>query len=272
MDDTEQPVKKRGRPRKTDAKDSVSTAKRNKSKSDNVQKDAPYTPPEPIEQMQGGLKRKVVKRDDKSDMLTYAFNRAHANALPLIKNDEFNKTNPILTVDQLKNIYVADGNMTLDDMAVRINSLSDEGKKSNTKYANFVLAVAAIGRHADLSNIDDLRMRFYSYLELAQRCDMKVSNLCAYLSIGLTYERAYKEMKTGSDSVKDLLFEMQAVCGSYRETITGEGKLNPVTSIFWQKNFDGLKDKSEQTVTVQDPLGKVVDQDDIKKKIGELGL
>ena len=263
---------KMGRPRKTEQTyptGKVDKAKASKSKSNKGKQDEQLEPLEPIEQMQGGKKRKVVKREDKSDMLTYAFNRAHSANLPLIKNDEFNKTNPVLTVDQLKIIYVAGGNMTLEDMAERVNSLPAD-RKSNTKYANFVLAVAAIGRNADMSNIDDLRMRFYSYLELAQRCDMKVSNLCAYLSIGLTYERAYQQMKTGTDAVKDLLFEMQAVCGSYRETITGEGKLNPVTSIFWQKNYDGLKDRTEQTVTVQDPLGKAVDQDDIKKKYADI--
>ena len=265
----EQTVKKRGRPRKSDQTDKKqSKARKPKSDSD-VQEVTGADIPEPREQMQGDKKRKVVDRTDKSDALTYAFNRAHANALPLANRDEFKKTVPILSVDQLQNIYVADGNMTLVDMAERVNSFPSD-RKSNTKYANFVLAVAAIGRQADMSNIDDLRMRFYSYLELAQRCDMKVSNLCAYLSIGLTYERAYREMKVGSDAVKDLLFEMQAVCGSYRETITGEGKLNPVTSIFWQKNFDGLKDRTEQTVTVQDPLGKAVDQDDIKKKYADI--
>ena len=77
-------------------------------------------------------------------------------------------------------------------------------------------------------------------------------------------------MKNGSDAVKDLLYEIQAVCGSYRETITGEGKLNPITSIFWQKNFDGLKDQSQQVVTVQDPLGKAVSSEDIKQKYADI--
>lgn len=214
--------------------------------------------------------RKTIPTD-KDDPTTYALNRGHAANISATKQEvaEWKQTNPILTVDQLKNIYVADGNMTLDKMADRINSINAE-KNANTRYANFILAVAAIGRNADLGNIDDLRMRFYSYLELAQRCNMKVSNLCAYLSIGMTYEKAYSQMKNGADHVKDLLYEMQAVCGSYRETITGEGKLHPVTSIFWQKNFDGLKDAVQQTVTVQDPLGRAVNTEDIKKKYADI--
>ena len=227
-------------------------------------------PPEPRLQKQGANQRKVIKVD-KDNPSTYAFNRAHSPNLYAPPQDvaEWKKTQPILTVDQLKNIYVADGNMTIEDMANRVNSISEE-KTANTRYANFILAVAAIGRNADMTNIDDLRMRFYSYLELAQRCNMKVSNLCSYMSIGMTYDKAYRYMKTGSDEVKDLLYEMQAVCGSYRETITGEGKLHPVTSIFWQKNFDGLKDQSQQVVTVQDPLGKSVSREDIKQKYADI--
>ena len=227
-------------------------------------------PPEPRLQKQGAKTRKVIKTN-RGDETTYAFNRAHAPNLYAPPQDvaEWRKTQPILTVDQLKNIYVADGNMTIEDMANRINSINAESK-SNTRYANFILAVAAMGRSADMTNIDDLRMRFYSYLELAQRCNMKVSNLCAYLSVGMTYDKAYKQMKNGSDAVKDLLYEIQAVCGSYRETITGEGKLNPITSIFWQKNFDGLKDQSQQVVTVQDPLGKAVSSEDIKQKYADI--
>lgn len=236
--------------------------------------DPPQTEP-PVEDRRknGDRNRKRVKADGGrfDDPVAYALNWGHAANLTAPQEDKlaWKKTQPILTVDQLKNIYVADGNMTVEDMANRINSINAESK-SNTRYANFILAVAAMGRSADLTNIDDLRMRFYSYLELAQRCNMKVSNLCAYLSVGMTYDKAYKQMKNGSDAVKDLLYEIQAVCGSYRETITGEGKLNPITSIFWQKNFDGLKDQSQQVVTVQDPLGKAVSRDEIKQKYADI--
>jgi hypothetical protein len=234
-------------------------------------------PQQPVEDRRknGDRNRKRVKAEGGrlDDPISYALNWGHAADLTATQEEKlaWKKTQPILTVDQLKNVYVADGNMTIDKMADKINAVSIE-KNGNARYANFVLAIAAIGRNADLSNIDDLRMRFYSYLELSQRCNMKISNLCAYLSIGMTYSKAYNQMKNGSDPVKDLLFEIQAVCGSYRESITSDGKLNPVTSIFWQKNYDDLKDRSEQTVTVHDPLGVAKSVEDIKQKYADIIL
>ena len=35
---------------------------------------------------------------------------------------------------------------------------------------------------------------------------------------------------------------------SIREQLAASGKLNPVTAIFWQKNFDGLKDQQEVVI------------------------
>ncbi len=206
------------------------------------------------------------------DPVSYLAERGHTGEIEVGKRDTnmWKKTQPMLSVDQLKNIYVADGNMTLDEMAEKINAVSIE-KNPNARYANFILAVAAMGRNADRTNIDDLRMRFYSYLELSQRCNMKINNLAAYLSIGMTYNKAYEQMKNAPDEIKDLLYEIQAVCGSYRESITSDGRLNPVTSIFWQKNYDGLKDRSE-TVNITDPLGAAKNVDDIKKKYEDILL
>ena len=33
-----------------------------------------------------------------------------------------------------------------------------------------------------------------------------------------------------------------------REQLMSDGKINPVTGIFWQKNWDGLKDQQEVVV------------------------
>lgn len=183
---------------------------------------------------------------------------------------EWQQTRPMLSADELNHIYLTEaGQMTVQEMADKINSISIE-KNGNARYANFTLAVAAIGRGADHGNIDDLRLRFYSYLELTQLTNMKISNMTAYLSIGMTQSKATKLAQNGTEDMKDLLTEIQAVCAGYREMVTADGKLNPVTSIFWQKNFDNMQDKREQVVTVNDPLGKKRSAEEIKKKYEDI--
>ena len=47
----------------------------------------------------------------------------------------------------------------------------------------------------------------------------------------------------------DLIKKAKRVMGTYREILGSEGKLNPSTLIFWQKNYDGLKDIQDITIT-----------------------
>ena len=45
-----------------------------------------------------------------------------------------------------------------------------------------------------------------------------------------------------------------------------DGKINPVTGIFWQKNYDGMKDQSEVVLTPNNPLGEQKDVEALKQK------
>ena len=53
----------------------------------------------------------------------------------------------------------------------------------------------------------------------------------------------------------------------YREGLMEDGKVNPVTGIFWQKNYDGMKDQQEVVLTPnQNPLGEQKDAESLKQK------
>ena len=57
------------------------------------------------------------------------------------------------------------------------------------------------------------------------------------------------------------------ICSAYREGLMADGKVNPVTGIFWQKNYDGMKDQSEVILTPNtDPLGDKKDAEQLKDK------
>lgn len=59
---------------------------------------------------------------------------------------------------------------------------------------------------------------------------------------------------TRSSEHRDFIKKVKTFCGSYREMLGADGKLNPVTLVWWQKNYDGLVDKSEVDAYSQQPV------------------
>ena len=53
------------------------------------------------------------------------------------------------------------------------------------------------------------------------------------------------EWKAFTASVKN-------VCAMFRESLITDSKLNPVIGIFWQRNFDGLRNDTEQIQSIQE--------------------
>ena len=45
-----------------------------------------------------------------------------------------------------------------------------------------------------------------------------------------------------------------------------DGHVNPVVGIFWQKNYDGLKDQQETIITPNNPLGDATDTEALRRR------
>ena len=174
----------------------------------------------------------------------------------------------IVTVDQLNTYINMAGGMSIESMAKRINEV--DASRKNARYANFVLAIAAIGRGADRNDVNDLRMRFYAYVELAAQTNNKLSNMNAYMSMGLTATKVSQLMQHGTQEQKDLLEEVKMICGGYRESLMSDGQLTPSTGMFWQKNYDGLRDATEHIVVPGDPLGEMRSKREIAEKYADI--
>ena len=61
----------------------------------------------------------------------------------------------------------------------------------------------------------------------------------------------------GEYHVKDPRYKKLAefihnVCAMSREQLISAGKINPVIGIFWQRNFDGLRNDTEQMQNIHD--------------------
>lgn len=125
----------------------------------------------------------------------------------------------------------------------------------------------------DINDVEEMNRRFTRYLDICAKYDKKIGNLAAYAAIGITKEQA-KEFELHSKSNPARAYFIKKVrqfCSMYREGLMQDGKVNPVTGIFWQKNYDGLKDQQEVVVTPNNPLGEMGDTERIKQKYLDAG-
>lgn len=101
--------------------------------------------------------------------------------------------------------------------------------------------------------------KFTAYLRMCAEKDMKVGNLAAYMAIGIDKTIAWKwENEQLSKDRRNLIKSIRQVCAVYREQLMQDGKVNPVVGIFWQKNYDGMRDQTETVITASAPLGEEV--------------
>lgn len=120
----------------------------------------------------------------------------------------------------------------------------------------------------DPHDVEEMERRFSRYLDLCTEYDMKVGNLAAYAAIGISKKQALDwERKVNVNPERSRFIQkVRQICGMYREGLMEDGKVNPVTGIFWQKNYDGLRDQQEMLVTTSNPLGDQKDTEAIKQK------
>lgn len=137
----------------------------------------------------------------------------------------------------------------------------------NSKMVKFIMDITPT-EPLDYHDVDEMERRFLRYLQLCAEQDVKVGNLGAYLAIGITKRQAYEwENARKSDPRRSSFIQkVRQICGYYREGLMQDGKVNPVTGIFWQKNYDGLRDQTEMVITPNNPLGDSKDVETLKQK------
>ena len=76
--------------------------------------------------------------------------------------------------------------------------------------------------------------------------------------------------RTQTKAHSDLIKKVKRFCASYREILGADGKLNPVTLVWWQKNYDGLKDQQEVILTPNQPLGEQLQPKELADRYGDI--
>ena len=127
-----------------------------------------------------------------------------------------------------------------------------EERDYNSRLIDHVIKVHEIATHADKSDLMSLRSCFMAYLKVCQEDGFCVSNLSAYTAMGMTKEQFYLFTKKEDPEIRAFTTFVKSTCAMFRESMVADSKINPVIGIFWQRNYDGLRNDTEQVQSIQE--------------------
>lgn len=127
---------------------------------------------------------------------------------------------------------------------------SDVDKEENALLINHCLDIFHL-KEPDLSSTEEVTSAIDYYFNSCLSKGLRPGNMGLYAALGLN-KNEVKDMLSGrqksfngrrvNNDVIPLIKKACKALSLYRELLGSQGKLNPATLIFWQKNFDGLED------------------------------
>lgn len=149
-------------------------------------------------------------------------------------------------------------------------------REENKKRMGMAYRVAELGKRAaqHRDDPDYLRDCFDEYLRIAMETGSDIGNMTAYAAIGLSHQTAdawfYGRVHKDDPRYRELIYYIKSMCASYREMMAIDGRLNPLTTMFWQKNFDGLTSEGIFRTDAPDPLGDIKSTKEIMDKYKDM--
>lgn len=124
----------------------------------------------------------------------------------------------------------------------------------------------------DLHNAEEVKQAITEYFRSCDRHGVRPANLGLYAALGLSKQEVStilngRDKNKVSPEVCDLLKKSKRVLSTYRESLAMTGKLNPVTAIFWAKNYDGMTDVQQIEVTAQPGPAASMTPEEIARQI-----
>lgn len=141
----------------------------------------------------------------------------------------------------------------------------------NAKLIQHIIQVQEIASHADRKDPASLRACFINYLRLCSEEGFKVSNMAAAACMGINIRTLDRWTQSEKPEYRELAEFVKTACSLSREQLISDGKINPVIGIFWQRNYDGLRNDTEQQQNLVD-MGEddQTSPDEYRKKYGHL--
>lgn len=131
---------------------------------------------------------------------------------------------------------------------------------------------ATANTNIDLHNAEEVSKAIQGYFERCAARGLRPGNLGLYAALGMTKQEVSDVIRgtnksKASPATIDLLKKAKAVLSEYREQLGAQGKLNPVTMIFWQKNYDGLTDTQSIEISANTGPAAVLTPEEIAQQI-----
>lgn len=136
----------------------------------------------------------------------------------------------------------------------------------NARSIDFMMQIIPT-KPLDKEDVPEMERRFENYLRLCIEYDQKVSNQAAYTAIGIDKDEVYNWTHRDSNVRRcEFVKKVQSICRMYREKLMMDSRVNPAVGIFWQKNYDGMKDVQDVIITPNNPLGDEKSAAELKDK------
>jgi len=128
---------------------------------------------------------------------------------------------------------------------------SPEEIEYNARLIEYSLKIQQIAGQTDRKDPVSVRSAIAAYFELSSAYGFKISNLSACAAIGIDRKTLYDWRNGARQEFREIANMVLSVCCLSREQLIADGKLNPVIGIFWQRNFDGLRNDTEQQQNIE---------------------
>lgn len=141
-----------------------------------------------------------------------------------------------------------------------------------TQYAREIFE----SKQVDLDDPEAVKSTIIAYFNRCGELGLRPGNLGMYAALGLSKQDVSNAIhgysRKLSPQVIDVIKKGKLALGTFRESLALSGKLNPVTAIFWGKNFDQMSDTHEISVSQRDILEQTRSIEDIEAELKRVEL
>ena len=169
--------------------------------------------------------------------------------------------------------------MTVKTLEQRqIKPMDGEDAEYNSRLIHHALEIAAIapprtGRGHTDDDVPVLTDSLLKYFQVCEKNGIRPGSMGACCAMGIDHDTLMSWTRDKNRArLKEFAITVVHTMSAIREGMISAGKLNPVIGIFWQRNFDGLRNDTEQVQAAQqaDDNGGYDTVSEIKKRYGDL--